>query len=171
LVPRTAPIGLLIIASTIRRTTIAFLYAAHSASLLFVVETLHDSRPDISQIAELQAIAGRRLCAEATITGTYADIYGASSVSHLRHELTSDCVALVPVVPIAIRPDDVELQEASTHSKRGVRRPGGLVPYLRGPSYGRIAVMFSPLPDFVIQISETKKLGLATYSRTNEFRR
>jgi hypothetical protein len=31
---------------------------------------------------------------EATVAATYADIYGASWVSHLGHELASDCVAL-----------------------------------------------------------------------------
>jgi hypothetical protein len=31
---------------------------------------------------------------EAAVTGAYADIYGASWVSHLRHALASDCVAL-----------------------------------------------------------------------------
>lgn len=31
---------------------------------------------------------------EATVTGAYADIYSASWVSHLRHALASDCIAL-----------------------------------------------------------------------------
>jgi hypothetical protein len=31
---------------------------------------------------------------EATVTGAYADIYGTSWVSHLRHALALECVAL-----------------------------------------------------------------------------
>jgi len=85
------------------------LYAATQRVSCFV-ETLARFRPDLSLIAELQAIAGEddyvplgtvpsdwcepRMMGEATVTGTYADIYGAGWVSHLRHELASDCVAL-----------------------------------------------------------------------------
>jgi RES domain len=85
------------------------LYAATQRVSCFV-ETLARFRPDLSLIAELQAIAEEddyvplgtvpsdwcepRMMGEATVTGTYADIYGASWVSHLRHELASDCVAL-----------------------------------------------------------------------------
>jgi hypothetical protein len=105
---------------------------------------------------------------EATVTGAYADLYSAGWVSHLRHALASDCIALgiedlddsvlqrgeprrltqlaslkvneaglngiyyrsryghdlenwalfepfeitFPEVPIVVRPDDVDLQEA-----------------------------------------------------------
>jgi hypothetical protein len=85
------------------------LYAATQRVSCFV-ETLARFRPDLSLIAELQAIAGEddfvplgtvpsnwcepRMMGEATVTGTYADIYGAGWVSRLRHELASDCVAL-----------------------------------------------------------------------------
>ena len=85
------------------------LYAATQRVSCFV-ETLARFRPDISLIAELQAIAGEddyvplgtvpsdwcepRMMGEATVTGTYADIYGAGWVSHLRHELASECVVL-----------------------------------------------------------------------------
>jgi hypothetical protein len=85
------------------------LYAA-TQRVSCIVETLARFRPDLSLIAELQAIAGEddyvplgtvpsdwcepRMMGEATVAGTYADIYGASWVSHLRHELASDCVAL-----------------------------------------------------------------------------
>jgi hypothetical protein len=85
------------------------LYAATQRVSCFV-ETLARFRPDLSLIAELQAIAGEddywplgtvpsdwcepRIMGEATVTGAYADIYGASWVSYLRHALASDCVAL-----------------------------------------------------------------------------
>ena len=85
------------------------LYAATQRVSCFV-ETLARFRLDISLIAELQAIAGEddyvplgtvpsdwcepRMMGEATVTGTYAEIYGAGWVSHLRHELASECVVL-----------------------------------------------------------------------------
>jgi hypothetical protein len=101
--------GLSAIASTIRRATIAFSTLPLSESPVFV-ETLARFRPDISLIAELQAIAGEddyvplgtvpsdwcepRMMGKATVTGGYATIYGTSWVSHLRHALASDCIAL-----------------------------------------------------------------------------
>lgn len=159
------------------------LYAATQRVSCFV-ETLARFRPDLSVIAELQAIAGEddygplgtvpsdwcepRVMGEATVTGAYADLYSASWVSYLRNALAPDCVALgledlddsvlqqgeprrltqlaslkvneagldgiyyrsryghdlenwalfepfeisSPAVPIAVRPDDVDLQEA-----------------------------------------------------------
>jgi hypothetical protein len=78
------------------------LYAATLRVSCFV-ERLARFRPDLSLIAELQAIAGEddyvplgtvpsdwcepRMMGEATVTGTYADIYCAGWVSRLRHEL------------------------------------------------------------------------------------
>ena len=85
------------------------LYAATQRVSCFV-ETLARFRPDLSLIAELQAIAGEddfvplgtvpsdwcepRVMGEATVTGAYADLYGASWVSHLRYALATDCIAL-----------------------------------------------------------------------------
>ena len=85
------------------------LYAATQRVSCFV-ETLARFRPDLALIAELQAIAGEddhvplgtvpsdwyapRVMGEATVTGAYADLYGASWVSHLRQALAKDCIAL-----------------------------------------------------------------------------
>jgi RES domain len=85
------------------------IYAATQRISCFV-ETLARFRPDLSLIAELQTISGEddyvplgivptdwcepRLIGAAPITGSYADIYAASWVSHLRHALASDCIAL-----------------------------------------------------------------------------
>jgi RES domain len=85
------------------------LYAATQRVSCFV-ETLARFRPDLALIAELQAIAGEddyvplgavpsdwyepRVMGEATVTGEYADLYGASWVSHLRQVLAADCIAL-----------------------------------------------------------------------------
>ncbi|AXC16133.1 hypothetical protein ACPOL_6927 (plasmid) [Acidisarcina polymorpha] len=85
------------------------LYAATQRVACFV-ETLARFRPDLTLIAELQAIAGEddhvplgtvpsdwyepRVMGEAAVTGAYADLYGASWVSHLRQVLARDCIAL-----------------------------------------------------------------------------
>jgi hypothetical protein len=85
------------------------LYVATQRVSCFV-ETLARFRPDLALIAELQAIAGEddyvplgtvpsdwctpRVMGEATVLGAYADLYGASWVSHLRQALAADCIAL-----------------------------------------------------------------------------
>ena len=85
------------------------LYAATHRISCFV-EMLARFRPDLSLIAELQAIAGEddyeplgtvpedlcgpRMMGEATVTGKYADVYAAGWVSYLRDALAFDCIAL-----------------------------------------------------------------------------
>ncbi len=85
------------------------LYAASQRISCFV-ETLARFRPDLTLIAELQAIEGEddyiplgtvprewcdaRLMGECRADGNYADIYAAGWVGYLRQELASDCLAL-----------------------------------------------------------------------------
>lgn len=85
------------------------LYAASQRVACFV-ETLARFRPDLTLVAELQEIAGEddyvpigtvpsdwcepRLMGEAIVAGSYADIYNAGWVAHLRKVLAADCIVL-----------------------------------------------------------------------------
>jgi hypothetical protein len=91
------------------RSNYRVLYAASQRVSCFV-ETLARFRPDLSLIAELQAITGEddyeplgtvpsdwcepRIISEAMVTGAYADIYSVGWVGYLRHALASECVAM-----------------------------------------------------------------------------
>ena len=96
-------------ASTILRAITEFYYASSQEVSCFI-ETLSRFRPDLTLLAELQAIEGEddflpvgevppdwrenRVMGTASAEGNYAEICGGEWIAHLRRRLASECLRL-----------------------------------------------------------------------------